>query len=220
MIKIHNCEQQTPEWFELRSKYPLTASNAQAIGNNGKGLESLVWEKLSEKYSSANKESFGSVHTDRGNELEPQARELYMLETGNEVVEVGFITDDKISKVGGASPDGLVIENSIEMYTGKPSVQEGLLEIKCFADTKHFKAIVDFKKTGKFEIESQYLWQMQQQMLFTGRKWVDFLAYNPNYSQSLLIQRVLPDEEMQQKIKDGLKKGEELINEIEKNICI
>lgn len=207
MLKIHNVEQQSPEWFELRQKYPLTASNAQAIGNNGKGLESLVWEKLSEKYSSANKEQFASVHLDRGNELEPQARELYQLETGNEVVEVGFITDDKISKVGGASPDGLVND-------------DGLLEIKSFADTKHFIAIGSFKKTGTFEIEPKYIWQMQQQMLFTGRKWVDFLAYNPNYSQSLLIQRVLPDEEMQQKIKDGLKKGEELINEIEKNICI
>lgn len=207
MLKIHNVEQQSPEWFELRNKYPLTASNAQAIGNNGKGLESLVWEKLSEKYSSANKEQFASVHLDRGNELEPQARELYMLETGKEVTEVGFITDDEISEVGGASPDGLVND-------------DGLLEIKCFADTKHFKALVDFKKTGAFDIEPQYIWQMQQQMLFTGRKWVDFLAYNPNYSQSLLIQRVLPDLEKQKQIKEGLNKGEELINEIEKNICI
>lgn len=204
-MKIHNIEQQTPEWFELRKQYPLTASNAQAIGNNGKGLESLVWEKLSEKYSYAEKEQFTNGHTDRGNELESQARDLYELETGNEVTEVGFITDEELSKVGGASPDGLVGE-------------EGLLEIKCFADAKHFKAIVDYKKTGTFEIESKYLWQMQMQMLFTGRKWVDFLAYNPNFNQSLLIQRVERDTEMQAKICEGLEKGEKIISEIEENL--
>jgi putative phage-type endonuclease len=205
MKKIHNIIQQTPEWYDLRQRYPLTASNAQAIGNNGKGLETLVWEKLSERYSIAEKEQITSKDLDRGNELEPQAREIYQLETGNEVVQVGFVTDDEISPVGGASPDGLVND-------------DGLFETKAFADTKHFKAIVDFKKTGTFEIESQYQWQMQMQMLFTGRSWCDFAPYNPNFKQSLLIQRVYPDPEMQQKLREGLKKGEIIINEIEKAI--
>lgn len=204
-MKIHNCEQQSEEWFELRRKYPLTASEAQAIGNNGKGLETLCLTKMAEKYSSADKEQFSNEHLDRGNELEDQARELYMLETGNKVEKVGFITNEEISKVGGASPDGLVND-------------DGNLEIKCFADTKHFKALVDFKKTGTFEIESQYLWQMQMQMLFTGRKWCDFVPYNPNFKQSLLIQRVVADPEMQSKILDGLVKGEKIINEIEKQL--
>lgn len=205
MKKIHNVEQGTDEWFELRLKYPLTASNAQAIGNNGKGLETLCWEKIAEKYSSADKEKYVNKDLLRGVELEPQARELYSLETGNDVEEIGFITDEKISKLGGASPDGLVNK-------------DGLLEIKAFADVKHFKAIIDLRKTGKFEIESQYIWQMQQQMLFTNRKWCDFVAYNPNYEQSLLIQRVFVDKDMQEKIKKGLKKGEEIINEIENNL--
>jgi putative phage-type endonuclease len=204
-IVFHDIDQQSPEWFEIRKKYPLTASNAQAIGNNGKGLETLCWEKLSEKYSSAEKNQLSSEHLDRGNELESQARELYMLETGNEVTEVGFVTNEDISSVGGASPDGLVND-------------DGLLEIKCFADIKHFKAIADFKKTGFFDIESQYDWQMQMQMLFTGRNWVDFLAYNPNYPQSLLIQKVIQNKEMQEKIKEGLAKGEKIIEEIEASL--
>lgn len=201
----HNVEQKSPEWFALRKQYPLTASNAQAIGNNGKGLETLCWEKMSEKYSSGEQVQFTNVHTDRGNELEEDARELYNLQTGNSTEVVGFVTDEAISPVGGASPDALVND-------------DGLLEIKCFADTKHFKAIIEQKKTGKFEIESQYIWQMQMQMLFTGRKWVDFLAYNPNFSDALLIQRVEIDEEKIAKIKEGLKKGEEIINEIESSL--
>lgn len=206
MIKIHSeILQQSPEWFELRQKYILSASNAQAIGNNGKGLETLVWEKLAEKHSAADKEQFSNPHTDRGNELEYQARELYMLETGNKVETVGFITDEEISKVGGCSPDGLVND-------------DGLLEIKCFADTKHFKAIIEQKKTKTFEIESQYLWQVQMQMLFTGRSFVDFVAYCPNFPQGLLIKRILPDPAMQAKIREGLKIGEKLIREIEENL--
>jgi hypothetical protein len=54
-------------------------------------------------------------------------------------------------------------------------------------------------------------------MLFTGRKWCDFVAYNPNYKESLLIQRVEIDEEKQSKLKEGLKQGEIIIKEIEKN---
>lgn len=203
--KVHNVEQGSDEWFALRLQYPLTASNAQAIGNGGKGLETLCWEKLAEKYSTADKEQYANKHTDRGTELEPLARSMYELETGNTVVEVGFVTDDTISRVGGASPDGLVND-------------DGLFETKAFDDTKHFKAIVEFKKTGTFKIEPQYVWQMQQQMLFTGRKWCDFVPYNPNYTQSLLIQRVECDIVMQEAIKDGLKKGEELLKEIEANL--
>jgi exodeoxyribonuclease (lambda-induced) len=203
-MQYHNVEQKSPEWFELRLKYPLTASKADAIGTGGKGLETLCWETMAQKYSSQEKERYSNEHLERGVELEPQAISLYELKTDNKVESIGFVTNDNVSKVGGASPDGLVND-------------DGLIEVKCFDDTKHFKATIDFKKTGKFDVEKMYLWQMQMQMLFTERKWCDFVAYNPNYSTSLLIQRVSPDLEMQNLIKDGLAKGEIIINEIIKN---
>jgi putative phage-type endonuclease len=205
MKKIHNVEQRSDEWFKLREKYVLTASEAQAIGNQGKGLESLCWDKIAEKYSSAVRENFVNKDLERGVELEPQAISIYELMTGNKVDKIGFVTDDKISKVGGASPDGAV-------------KKDGNIEVKCFADTKYFKMIIESKKTGSFEIESGYQWQIQMQMLFTNTKWTDFIAYNPNYKQSILIKRVLPDKEMQAKIIEGLKKGEEIINQIEANL--
>jgi len=186
-MKTHNVIQKSPEWFELRLQYPLTASHAQAIGNQGKGLETLCWEKMAEKHSKGIKEVYTNEHLERGNELESEARAIYELETGNTAVEV---------QVGGISPDGLVGE-------------DGLVEIKCFADTKHFQMSV---------IEGKYQWQMQMQMLFTGRKWCDFVAYNPNFEKALLVERVLPDTEMQNKIIAGLKKGEELLKEIESNL--
>ena len=151
------------------------------------------------------KEKYSNEDLERGNELEPLARELYELRTEQKVAEIGFVTDEEISKVGGASPDGDVLDT------------DGLVEIKSFADQKHFELICEQKEKGTFVIESKYLWQMQQQLLFTSKKWVDFIAFNPNYSESLLIQRVEIDEEKQKAIIDGLKVGEELLTKIEKN---
>lgn len=205
MRQIHNVIQKSPEWYKLREQYPLTASEAQAIGNQGAGLETLCWEVMSNKYSISDKEKYSNKDLERGIEIEPLARQIYELRTGYKVVEVGFVTDDEISKVGGASPDGEI------------EYEDGLLEIKAFEDTKHFKLINEFKETGTFKIESKYIWQMQQQMLFMGKSWVDFVPYNPNYKESMLIQRVTEDKAMQEDIKKGLIKGEEIINKIIKN---
>ena len=65
-MQIINIQQKTPEWFALRNKYPLTASEAQAIGNQGKGLETLVWEKMAERYSSQEKERYTNKDLERG----------------------------------------------------------------------------------------------------------------------------------------------------------
>lgn len=205
MRKIHNVEQKSEEWYALRRQYPLTASEAQAIGNNGKGLETLIMTKLSEKYSSGEAKNFSNKDTDRGNELEPIAAELYELKTENKVQEIGFVTDDEISKVGGASPDRLVIGN-------------GLAEIKSLEDKNYFEALIEFKKTGTFKVDPKHDWQMNMQMLFTGTKWCDYVLFNPNYSPSLLIQRVLPDPEKIDKILEGLAKGEKIISDIEANL--
>lgn len=200
-MELHSLTQNTPEWFKLRQNHPLTASNAQAIGNQGKGLETLVWEQLSAKHSSAEVDNYSNKDLERGIELEPQARSLYELETSERVVEVGFVTNEKISKYCGASPDGFVGE-------------KGLAEIKCFEDKKHFKMMLE----ENFEIESGYLWQMQMQILICERDWCDFVAYNPNFKKSLLIKRVFPDKVMQEKIKTGLAIGEKLISNIESKI--
>ena len=146
-MQVINVEQKSEEWFALRNKYPLTASEAQAIGNQGKGLETLVWKKLSERYSSADKDRYSNEDLERGVELEPLARDMYELQTGNKVEEIGFVINEEVSMVGGASPDGGIVK------------QNGGVEIKSFEDKKHFKNIVE-----GLEIESKYEWQMQMQI--------------------------------------------------------
>jgi len=193
-VKTHNLEQGTPEWFAVR-KNKMTASHAQAIGSNGKGLDTYIIELMAESNSSGEKEQFSNKDTDRGNELETLARSIYELTTGNEVQEVGFIEYDEFI---GCSPDGLVGE-------------DGGIEIKCLNDINHFKMIL----RGASEIDSKYIWQIQMSLFITGRKWWDYVSYNPNYKQSLLVYRILPDHAKFEALTAGLLNGKNQMKDIE-----
>ena len=125
-MKIHTVIQKSPEWFAIRS-LKMTASHAQAIATAGKGLESYTDEMLAEHFSSATKEIFSNEHTERGNELEATARDIYSLENDVEVSEVGFIEH---SEYVGCSPDGLVGE-------------KGGIEIKALSDVIYFKHLMN-----------------------------------------------------------------------------
>ena len=201
---IHEIEQRTPEWFALRVKYPLTASKAQAIGNCGAGLDTLCWEKKAEEYRTSERVEIDNEHLQRGRELEDQAIQRYTELYGTEVVPIGFVTDDKISKVGGVSPDGWTETHNIE--------------VKCPADTKYFKLLAQYKAEGNITVESQYMWQMQDQMLFTGHTKSHYIVYNPNFEDDIIVIEVLEDKDMQDKIRAGLEKGEGILNEIDQKL--
>lgn len=184
-------KQGTEEWFEAR-KGKLTASHAQAIGTNGKGLQTYCESVACELFSNST-ERFSNEHTDRGNELEPQARALYELETGQQVTEVGFIDCGAC----GCSPDGLVGEN-------------GGIEIKCLDDKNHFHVLITEK------IPSAYEWQVQMNLFVTRRKWWDVVFFNPNFERDLYIIRVKPDGDKFEKLGKGIEAGANLIQELRK----
>lgn len=190
-MKIHQCEQRTEEWFAVRAG-KMTASNAQAIAANGKGLETYIYSLLAEKFSK-NKESYTNDDIERGVELEEYARMTYEIER-EKVSLVGFIERNEYS---GCSPDGLV---------GK----DGGVEIKCPNDTNFFKMLV----LGETGIETKYVWQVQMCLLITGRKWWDIVFYNQNFEKNLIIIRIYPDKKKQEKLLSGLDSGEKLIREM------
>jgi putative phage-type endonuclease len=192
-MKEYDFEQCSEEWFAIRAK-KMTASHAQAIATAGKGLETYIYDKMAEFYSTAPKENYSNPDIERGNELEDQARDVYELETGEEVRKVGFV---EIDKFVGFSPDGLV---------GK----DGGVEIKCLNDVNHFKLILTNK------IPSQYLWQIQMTLYLSKKNWWDFVAYNPNFKQNIIIIRVEPDKKKFEKIENGILKGKELIEKLTK----
>lgn len=196
-IKVYDFEQGTPEWFDCR-KGKMTASHAQAIGNVGKGLDTYIHKMMSEFYSSGEKEQFGSKDTERGNELEPIARQIYELENDVVVDQVGFM---EYNKFVGASPDGLIGEN-------------GGWECKSPNDKEYLHYLLE----GIEAVDTKYLWQVQMNLLISGRDWWDLSIYNPNFKKSMITFRILPDHEKFKSLEEGFAKGVELINKIKTKI--
>lgn len=184
--------QGSPEWFEVR-KGKMTASHGTAIAANGKGLvtycREIVIAMISEPEHYVNKDM------ERGNEYEPIARQAYEFENNVTVQQVGFIEHNEYS---GCSPDGLI-------------GTDGGLEIKARNDKIHFGLLIGDA------VDSGTQWQIQMNLLFTGRKWWDFCSYNPHFKMSLFQKRFYPDPIKQQKLKLGLVSGEKMIKELLQN---
>jgi len=155
--------QRSPEWYEARLG-KATASrfnDIMATGAAGKplaGWKNYKAELLIERLTGEPYNNFQSKEMLWGIETEPLARLYYTLSTGNQVEEVGFMEHEQM--LAGASPDGFIGE-------------QGGLEIKCpnpatHIETLHTKAV-----------PRQYVAQVQGNMWITGRKWWDFVSFDP-----------------------------------------
>lgn len=187
---IHKMEQRSEEWHAIR-KGKMTASEAQCIAANGKGLETYIYKVVVSSITGVDPDKFnGNRHTERGNELESEARLSYEIARDVTVEEVGFIEQDEYV---GCSPDGLVGE-------------DGGFESKCPDDIKYFKLL-----TGDEKIDEAYVWQCHMCLLITKRKWWDLVYYNPNFEKSMLIYRIEPEYSRQERLILGIEKGKKLI---------
>lgn len=124
-----------------------------------------------------------------GTEREPDARALYQVRTRRLVDEAGFVRIEGMA--AGASPDGLIGD-------------DGLLEIKCPNPATH----IDYLRLPVGECPKAYFWQVQGQMLATGRAWCDFVSYHPEFPGELqiVIRRVQRDQQALEKLVMGLGK--------------
>lgn len=195
---IHNFEQGTPEWFACRAG-KMTGSNAAIIQACDTGLKTYIHKVLAQKYAHTQEEGYMDEDMKRGKTLEPDARILFELQYEKKVTEVGFVEYDEYV---GASPDGLIEE------------EHAIIEIKCHANLKHFRLMV----YGDKEIEKKYLWQMQMEMLCAGASHGYYIAYNPNFEESLLVFKIDADPDMWKKLFAGFVKGKEYISSIENTL--
>ena len=188
----YDIDQRTEEWDNMR-RIRFTASHATAIKAHGSGLDTYVKEIARGYFSrDAHKEfseDYSNRHIERGNKYEEIARSIYELETGNQVKQVGIIT---LGEYYACSPDGLVNE-------------DGLIEIKCMGDKKFYEYATSQK------IDPNHYNQMQMQLLISDRKYCHYCVFNPNFSPSLIIKTITRDNSTIEHIKQGLKKGVELL---------
>lgn len=198
-MRIHNIAQHlesgeaNPDWLALRAgKFSGSDFNQyMAIVDKGK-LSDTAETALHKKVLSGIGEVFDSYKSEsmeRGNELEPLARQAYMCETFADVQEVGFVDWERLR--AGCSPDGVIY--------GADGQIEKIIEIKCPEIVNYLRYAESASK-----IPALYKTQMQYNMLITGAKSCDFVAYYPGMR--LIIHTIDADAELQSDIIIALEK--------------
>lgn len=155
-------EQGTDEWHAARLGR-ATASRFKDVMTKirlgeAAAVKNYRAELSAEQLTGNREELFTTAAMQWGIDNEPVARLRYELASGNDVEETGFFAHPDI--MTGASPDGLVGD-------------DGLLEIKCPNTATHIETL------RKRKLPSQYYWQVMGQMWLTGRKWCDFVSFDP-----------------------------------------
>jgi putative phage-type endonuclease len=172
-------DQGSQAWLESRmGKVTASALSNVMMAKTAAGYQNYMAQLICERLTGEPVETFKSAAMEHGTETEPQARAFYELETGNEVVECGFIPHPTLAN-SGASPDGLIGD-------------DGGLEIKAPQPAKHIKNLMGGT------IDKAYMLQMQWGMACTGREWWDFVSFNPSFPAHLQlhVQKVKRDQEM------------------------
>ena len=184
--------QGTEEWFAARIGR-VTASRiddmmAKTKSGPSASRKNLAAQLMLERVTGQREDGFVSAAMKFGLEQEPLARLAYSIHTGLDIEEVGFIDHPTIAR-SGASPDGLV-------------GTDGLIEIKCPNTATH----VAWAIAGV--IPPEHILQLHWQLACTGRKWNDFVSFDPRMpeGQQMFIRRLLRDDEQISKLEQEVVK--------------
>lgn len=176
-MKIHDCEQRSPDWYALRLGRPTASEFAKLVtskGERSKSADTYALTLAAELYAGAPVDPWeGNAWTERGREMEAKAMAFYEFMRDAPIRRVGFVTDE--AGTMGCSPDGLVGD-------------DGLAEVKCLKAENHVKAILYFQEHGR--CQTDYVQQSQGQMMICERKWCDLVFFHPTLP--LLVVRQTP----------------------------
>lgn len=168
-MKIHKgFLQGSEEWFALR-RGRVTASNFKRIitpakAEYSKQAKSYMRDLLVECFCPDFAKFEGNKWTDRGTEMEPEARAAFELHTGLKTEQVAFVTSPRWDHVVGCSPDSLIVENGAYVAG---------LEIKCPSPFTHAEYI------EREELPDEYKAQVHGSMAVTGLNQWHFFSYFP-----------------------------------------
>lgn len=172
--------QGSDEWKAARCG-KVTASRvsdviAKTKSGWGAGRANYMAELIAERLTGSPAEGFTNAAMQWGTDNEPLARAAYAFYVGVAVTEIAIVPHPKIAMTA-ASPDGLVGD-------------DGLVEFKCPNTATHIETLLGGS------VPQKYITQMMWQMACTGRKWCDFVSFDPRLPESMRVftKRVLRDE--------------------------
>ena len=183
---IHTMPQRSEEWNAIRSGRFTATDFGKLMPTPKQGPEdfnavqmAIIYRVAAERLTGLKKGSdWGSAPKDFGVETEDEARISFILETGLDVQEVGFV---EYSEWVGCSPDGLIGDD------------EGL-EIKCPNSDTHLRYM-----NRPEDLLDDYRYQCVGGLLCTGRKRWHLYSYDPRFesermrSVNVIIERSEPE---------------------------
>lgn len=160
-------EQGTDEWLQLRKGKPTASRFSDIItaakGDLSKSCEGYIDELIGECFCPEFEYFRGNVFTERGKEVEGEAREAFEAETGLAVRQMGFAL--AANGVCGCSPDGLIYDAAGACIAG--------VEIKCPSPKVH----IAYVRGGV--LPDTYKQQVHGSMAVTGLNEWHFWSYFP-----------------------------------------
>lgn len=205
----YDIQQNTPEWVEIKlGKFSASKAADLLMKPTMAGYQNLIDKIIEERFTCKPQQGGfkGNDFTERGHELEPDARTDFELRTGLKVDICGVIElDDWVL----CSPDGLIGDN-------------GLWQGKCpiFKTQRSYLQIVSENPDLTdnellYKLSSVYYKQTQFEFYVSGREYEIFTSYHPALPEVEL--RIIRDEEMIDEIDKKLFDAKLLVtNEIEK----
>jgi putative phage-type endonuclease len=168
-MKIINLEQGTKEWLNWRTTV-ITATDCPSI------LGSSPWQtkyKCWQRKLGLVEEQKSNFAMEEGKRLEPLARDLFIKETGINMLPIVIESTDY--EFLGASLDGI------------SDCRRFILEIKCGGEELYEKAL-------RSEIPDYYRDQMQHQLLVTNAELCYYVVYSKKHKE-IVIMELKPDPE-------------------------
>ena len=164
--------QGSPEWVAIRLGKATGSRISDVLAQGKSGAPSASRanyraQLVAERLTNVLVEGFTSEAMERGKEVEADARRAYTFRTGNKVLEACFALHPTID-MSGASPDGLIGD-------------DGVVEFKCPNTATH----IDTLRGGI--IPKTYRDQILWEMACTGRKWCDFVSFDPRLPESMAL---------------------------------
>jgi len=169
--------QGSEEWFALR-RGRVTASQFKRIitpakGEYSKQAHDYMRDLLVECFTPDYARFLGNWMTERGTEMEPEARKAFEVHTGITTEQVAFVTSTRWKDVVGCSPDSLIKDDSGEYVAG--------LEIKCPSPFTH----AEYIEAGT--LPDEYKAQVHGSMAVTGLNRWHFWSYYPGLAPFHLV---------------------------------
>lgn len=135
-----------------------------------------ILEKVAERLTGVPKHESYAYPLVYGKDMEQEAREYFETETGLIVDQVGF---QIYSDYAGGSPDGNIGEDA-------------QVEFKCPLDDAKQLQYLRLETPNDLMMEfPEYFWQVQSNLLFSGREKGYFVTYNPRFKEKRHKMKIL-----------------------------